>query len=312
MHIYIGLIALGVVAVGLLSCLPFLMASAFISFISLIFASIFSVLITYMVTRKWMEEQYERKNRKQKEENDRRVRRLKKEHDTTTLEKTIRDGTNTLIKNALDYFKIENIKNEIGTSAAIENLQLDKYGQIIELLADFSLILPDINENQKIVEEEITHQIKIYRIDENPFALFLERIMKKYLVTVDKKIREKQEQEAIEVMKICPECAEKVLPKAKVCKHCGHKFNIPGIPVKRAGLPDRIESGKKLMSAGRYDDAIKEFDIAIQLDADNAMAFYNRAILYSKIGNQIKALEDLEEASSLGHKKAKEYLSRKR
>lgn len=26
-------------------------------------------------------------------------------------------------------------------------------------------------------------------------------------------------------MKTCPMCAEKVLPAAKVCKHCGHKFS---------------------------------------------------------------------------------------
>ena len=264
-----------------------------------------------MVTRKWVEEQAEIKSLKLKEENDKRIRNLKKEHDTTTLEKTIRDGTQTLIKNALDYFKIENIKNEIGTSAAIENLQLDKYGQIIELLADFSLILPDITENQKIVEEEITHQIKIYQIDENPFALFLERIMKKYIVTVTKKIKEKTEMETIESMKTCPLCAERVLPKAKVCKHCGNK--LPGaesLPSPMALLPDRIENGKNLYKAGLFEEAIKEFDTAIQDKSDNPVAYYNRAVVHSKLGNREQARADLKEASNLGHKKAKELLTK--
>lgn len=315
MNTYVGLISLGVVAVGLSAYLPFLIPTPAISFITVIFASVFSLLITYMVTRRWVEEQAEIKSLKLKEENDKRIRRLKKEHDTTTLEKTIRDGTQTLIKNALDYFKIENIKNEIGTSAAIENLQLDKYGQIIELLADFSLILPDIKENQKIVEEEINHQINIYQIDENPFALFLERIMKKYIVTVTKKIKEKEELETIESMKTCPECAERVLPKAKICKHCGHKLK-PGVRSgarmipERALLPDRIENGKKLYKSGLFEEAIMEFDTAIEDKPDNAVAYYNRAVVNSKLGKQKQARSDLKKASSLGHKKAIELLKK--
>jgi tetratricopeptide (TPR) repeat protein len=312
MNTYIGLISLGVFAVALSAYLPFVIPTQTVSLITIIFAAVFTLLITFMVTKKWMEEQYGLKIRKLKEENERRIRRLKKDHDTTTLEKTIRDGTQTLIKNALDYFKIENIKNEIGTSAAIENLQLDKYGQIIELLADFSLILPDIKENQKIVEDEITHQIKIYTIDENPFALFLERIMQKYIVTVNKKIKEKIEQEIMESMKICPQCAEKVLPKAKVCKHCGHKFlYISRSTAHRTIALDRVDRGKRYYASGRYPEALKEFDTAIELKANYALAYYNRAIVHSKLGNRKEAEADLREASYLGHKKAQELLNAK-
>jgi len=312
MNTYIGLISLGVFAVGLSAYLPIVIPTTTISVVTIIFAAVFTLLITFMVTKKWMEEQYDLKSRKLKEENDRRIRRLKKEHDTTTLEKTIRDGTQTLIKNALDYFKIENIKNEIGTSAAIENLQLDKYGQIIELLADFSLILPDIKENQKIVEDEITHQIKIYTIDENPFALFLERIMQKYIVTVNKKIKEKIEFEIMESMKICPQCAEKVLPKAKVCKHCGHKFQyISRSTAHRTIALDRVDRGKKYYKLGQYPEALKEFDTAIELKGNYALAYYNRAIVHNKLGNRKEAEADLREASYLGHKKAQELLNAK-
>jgi len=311
MNTYVGLIALGVIGVGISSSLPFLIPNPAISFITVILASVFTLLITFMVTRKWMEEDYQMKTLKLKEENDSRIRHIKKEHDTTTLEKTIRDGTQTLIKNALDYFKIENIKNEIGTSAAIENLQLDKYGQIIELLADFSLILPDVKENKKIVEEEIEHQIQIYRIDENPFALFLERIMKKYNVTVEKKIREKNDQEISERMKRCPQCAERIMPQAKVCKHCGFEIRPAGgrkiIPMPASPM----ERGKRFYKAGHYEDAIREFGAAIKERADNPEAYFNRAIVYNKIRKYKMAKADLEEASQLGHEKAQELLNAK-
>jgi tetratricopeptide (TPR) repeat protein len=213
----------------------------------------------------------------------------------------------------LDYFKIENIKNEIGSTAAIENLQLDKYGQIIELLADFSLILPDIKENQEIVRQEIQHQIKIYQIDENPFALFLERIMQKYIVTVNKKIKEKIEQDIMESMKTCPRCAEKVLPKAKVCKHCGYNFKtFTKSSAHRTVSMDRVEKGKALYKDGKYDEAIEEFSSAIQLKSNYAIAYYNRAIAYNKVGNYKQAEQDLREASYLGHKKSQDLLKLKK
>ncbi|MCP4106611.1 MAG: hypothetical protein GY749_13925 [Desulfobacteraceae bacterium] len=141
--------------------LPFQIPNRTAAIIATIFSCVFSLIITFLITKQWMEKEYEGKMRIMKDKYERKIRRLKKEHDTTTLEKTIRDGTQTLIKNALDYFKIENIKNEMGATAALQNLQLDKYGQIIELLADFSLILPDYQENQQIVKEEIDHQIDI-------------------------------------------------------------------------------------------------------------------------------------------------------
>ncbi len=308
MNTYIGLIALGAFGVSMSAILPFLIPNPAISLLTVILASVFTLLVTFMVTKKKLEEQFQLKVMKTKEESDRRISHLKKEHDTATLEKTIRDGTQTLIKNALDYFKIENIKNEIGSSAAIENLQLDKYGQIIELLADFSLILPDIKENKKIVEEEIVHQIQIYRIDENPFALFLERIMKKYTVTVEKKIREKIEQDISERMKRCPRCAEKIMPQAKICRHCG--YEIRAKTGKVISL-NPIERGRKFYKTGRYAEAIREFGSAITEKPDDKEAYFNRAIVYNKMGKYKMAKADLEEASRLGHEKAKDLLMMK-
>lgn len=312
-HMFGVLIGLGVFAVGICAILPMIVPNPVTAVFTVIFASVLSLLITFILTRKWIESEYEEKFSRLKEETDGRVRRLKVAHDTATLEKTIREGTQTLIKNALDYFKIENIKKEVGATAAIENLQLDKYGQIIELLADFSLILPDVKENQRIVEDEISHQISIYRGDEVPFARFLERIMQKYTVTVNKKIKEKAEQEYYDSMKTCPQCAEKVLPKAKVCKHCGYHFpEFSRSAAHQAIAADRVEKGRQLFQKGDYEGALKEFDMAIDLKANYATAFYNRAIVYNKLGRRKEAESDLQEASYLGHKKAQSLLQTKK
>ncbi len=309
MNIYASLIVLGSVAVGLAAYLPFQIKNTAVSFIATILSSILSLLITFILTKRWLDEEYEGKTRLVREKYERKIRRLKKEHDTTTLEKTIREGTQTLIKNALDYFKIENIKNEMGATAALQNLQLDKYGQIIELLADFSLILPDYQENQQIVQQEIVHQISIYEVDEKPFALFLERIMQKYHVTVNKKIQEKVSESSLERMKACPRCAEKVLSKAKVCKHCSYEFKgIAKTPVHNTVALDRVEKGKVFFNSGNYEEALDALNSAIDLKPNYAGAYYNRAIVYQKMGKAKQAEDDLKEASYLGHKKAQELL----
>ncbi|WP_207679375.1 tetratricopeptide repeat protein [Desulfonema magnum] len=258
-----------------------------------------------------MEKKYNEKISSLEKKHDIKISILKKEHDMTTLEKTIRDGTQTLIKNALDYFKLENIKNEMGESAAIENLQLDKYGQIIELLAEFSLILPDHEENKKIVQEEINHQITIYQVDERPFAVFLQRIMGKYIITLNKKLQEKADQRPLRMKKRCPKCAEDVLLEAKVCKHCGHEFKgISATSDHSKIASDRVKKGKKLYRSGKYREAIDVFSSAIELKPDSSAAYYNRAIVYYKIGNNQLAKNDLREASYLGHQRAKELLDK--
>ncbi len=192
MNIYFNLIILGVIGIVLLGFASFQVLTPIVSFAVTVFSFVVFLLITFINVKAWIEREHDRKITRLKEQYERKIYRLKHEYDTATLEKTIRDGTKTLIKNAVDYFKIENIKNEMEPSAAIQNLQLDKYGQIIELLADFSVILPDHEENREIVLQEINHQIELYEIDEKMFAEFLKIIMGKYLLTVNKKLREKQ------------------------------------------------------------------------------------------------------------------------
>ncbi|OQY56782.1 MAG: hypothetical protein B6245_17875 [Desulfobacteraceae bacterium 4572_88] len=311
MNLYLSLIIVGTVAVGLSAYLPFQILNKYISFVLTILSTAFSLLLTFALTKRWLDKEHDKQVRSLKERYKNKIRGLKKEHDTTTLEKTIRDGTQTLIKNALDYFKLENIKNEMGDSAAIQNLQLDKYGQIIELLADFSLILPDADENQEIVLQEIKHQIEIYQIDEKSFALFLQRIMGKYVVTVKKKRREKASQSTLGLTKICPKCAERVQLKAYVCKHCGYEFrSLPADTSAQSIMAqDHLEKGTRFYNGGNYQEAITAFSRAIEIKSDYAIAYYNRAIVYHKLGDTLHAENDLREASRMGHKKAQEFLN---
>ena len=142
--------------------------------------------------------------------------------------------------------------------------------------------------------------------------MFMNRIMDKYIVTVDKKIREKTDLDMIENMKVCPQCAEKVLPKAKVCKHCAYNFETLAMnnPHKNAAS-DHLEKGKQFYTNGEYHKSLEECSIAIELKPDYANAYYVRGIVHSKVGNHQEAENDLKEAASLGHKKSQEMLNAK-
>ena len=317
MNIYSNLILLGVIGIVLLGFASYSVLTPLVSFTLTSFSFVVFLLITFINVNAWIEREHDRKITRLKEKYERKIYRLKHEHDTATLEKTIRDGTKTLIKNAVDYFKIENIKNEMPPSAAIQNLQLDKYGQIIELLADFSLILPDHEENREIVLQEINHQIEIYEIDEKTFAEFLKTIMGKYLLTVNKKLREKLELGAAGNLKSCPKCARTIAPTARVCKHCGHRFVIDLCIADQSSQTGRTENevthwlkkGYGLYRAGNHEDAVRALTMAIALDPQAKQAYYNRGLSYKHVDRVKDALEDLQAAARLGHQKARELLS---
>ena len=310
MQIYVNLFLLGMIGIALLAFSFFQMINIYLSFTISALAYIIFILITFINTSSWLTKEHEKNISSLKEKYEDKIRSLKNEYDTAMLEKTIRNGTKTLIKNAVDYFKVENIKNEMPPSAAIQNLQLDKYGQIIELLADFSLILPDYDENRQIVLQEITHQIDIFLIDEKPFAEFLQTIMGKYLLTVNKKVREKIRQNVLKHMKACPNCSERVSNDAKICKYCGHKFIKPldkdALIKKETGL---IKQGYDLYKTGKFEQAIKCFSLVIQMNPKADQAYYGRGFIYNKINKYQNAVEDIQLAARLGHKKAKEFLS---
>jgi tetratricopeptide (TPR) repeat protein len=306
MQLYANLVIMGIVGVLLSAYLSFQVFDPAVSFISTVLSYVVILLATFLLTKKDLEKKYGDLLKRIRRKYTQKIHKLKREHDTTTLERTIRNGTQTLIKNAIDYFKIDNIKNEMGSTAAIQNLQLDKYGQIIELLADFSLILPDYEENRRIVQQEIHHQIEIYEIDEKPFAQFLVRILEKYRVTFNKKLREREEQNSFNRMKTCPKCAEKVWPKATVCRHCGHRFDPPALLPSAGsnGSRDMMKLGRLLFREGKHGEAVNIYTKAIDADPEASQAYYNRGITFLKMDNEVQGIEDLKSAAGLGHKKA--------
>ncbi|MCY4527608.1 MAG: tetratricopeptide repeat protein [Chloroflexi bacterium] len=52
---------------------------------------------------------------------------------------------------------------------------------------------------------------------------------------------------------------------------------------------------------GEYGIAIKNHDVAISLDDNDAYAYYSRGLAYSSLGDATKARADFNEALELGH-----------
>lgn len=309
MQAFINLIFFGLLGIGISAYAVFDVTNKNISFATIAGANLLFLYVVFTLARKDLKDKHEDMVKDITKKYTLTIGRLRKDHDTTTLEKTIRDGTRTLIQNALDYFKIENIKNEMGPSAAIQNLQLDKYGQIIELLADFSLILPDHVENQKIVQQEIIHQIEIYRMDERSFSRFLERIMVKYKATVKKKMREREDEQIHIHMNTCPQCAEKVFPRLEICNHCGYELKKSLSNAHKKNERKWLKEGYDLYHMGNYDKAIRLFTLAIDVNPKADHAYYCRGIIFHKLNNYAQALDDLKAAAKFGNQKAKAVLN---
>jgi tetratricopeptide (TPR) repeat protein len=59
---------------------------------------------------------------------------------------------------------------------------------------------------------------------------------------------------------------------------------------------------------GQFQEALKDFTRAISLRPGMSIAYYNRGLVYQKMGEEGRALEDYQEAARLGEGKAQEYL----
>ena len=59
---------------------------------------------------------------------------------------------------------------------------------------------------------------------------------------------------------------------------------------------------------GNYKQAIGDFDRAIGFNPKYAEAYYNRAASYYSLGNQRQAFEDLKTAARFGNEDAKNFL----
>jgi tetratricopeptide (TPR) repeat protein len=60
---------------------------------------------------------------------------------------------------------------------------------------------------------------------------------------------------------------------------------------------------------GQYDRAINDCDKVLQLDPKHANSYYNRGVSYWHLGSKSQAIEDLQAAAKLRHKGAQDYLT---
>ncbi|MDY7036471.1 MAG: TMEM43 family protein, partial [Thermodesulfobacteriota bacterium] len=85
------------------------------------------------------------------------------------------------------------------------------------------------------------------------------------------------------------------------------KENVPGLAIE-----EWILTGKKEFGAKNYKNALDAFSMAIESNPKLAVAYYNRGVVYDKIGNKESAISDLKVAASLGHKNAQHILESKK
>ena len=81
-----------------------------------------------------------------------------------------------------------------------------------------------------------------------------------------------------------------------------------------AGQPEAanaaFERGIALQEAGRFPEAIKAYDDAIQLGADNSVAFNNRGAAYGALKQFARAISDFDRALELSPAYAEAYCNR--
>ena len=75
-------------------------------------------------------------------------------------------------------------------------------------------------------------------------------------------------------------------------------------------IKEWLEKGEVLYTSGSYQEAINSYTNAINL-SPNYKAYFNRGIVYNKLGNRKQTVSDLKAAARLGHKKSQKILSSK-
>ena len=85
----------------------------------------------------------------------------------------------------------------------------------------------------------------------------------------------------------------------------------------RSGVPSKIEAIKQHMDAarnhyqqGNFVQAITDYTKAIELEPNNAAAYYNRGIVYSNSGNLEQAIQNFTKAIELDPRKIEAYINR--
>jgi tetratricopeptide (TPR) repeat protein len=74
---------------------------------------------------------------------------------------------------------------------------------------------------------------------------------------------------------------------------------------------DHIMNGIVLYHSGKYAEAIKEFNHALEEKPEYRTVYYKRALAYAAIGKKNAVLEDLKSSARLGYEKAQVVLRSK-
>jgi tetratricopeptide (TPR) repeat protein len=73
---------------------------------------------------------------------------------------------------------------------------------------------------------------------------------------------------------------------------------------------DYFNEGEQFFAAGKYEEAIVNYNKAIELDPQYAVAYYNRGNAYHKLGQDVEAIVNYNKAIELNPKDAAAYYNR--
>lgn len=97
--------------------------------------------------------------------------------------------------------------------------------------------------------------------------------------------------------------------KKKESKSASAKIQPPPLP--KLNEIDLINEAQLLFREKNYKSAINTLTRAIKINNECDSAFFNRGVVFLKMGNTERAINDLKTAAKLGHEKSKELLNNK-
>src|SRR6266545_661133 len=84
----------------------------------------------------------------------------------------------------------------------------------------------------------------------------------------------------------------------------------PASPYNALKAMAAVERGEKLAEANKPDEALKEFDLAVRLDSNNAMAWAGRGIAHASLSDSDLAVSDFTRALTLTPTDSRLYTAR--
>lgn len=104
------------------------------------------------------------------------------------------------------------------------------------------------------------------------------------------------------------ESNEKIIKKPSELVEAANKFKPPSLP--KSNEAELIRKASVLFNEQEFSNAIAKLSQALEINNVSDTAFYNRGVVFLKIGKKDKAIFDFKTAAKLGNKKAKELLNK--